>query len=785
MTGSLRADVRGHSREDGAMGTDAQQRYGAIRGGKGSRQTEQHTAASIETHGMQQAERELTEIAWRCRGGGVELEQLLWSLICARHDAFRRHGVQTINIVEAHLPDDIDNPDHAPTTTDDPPDLDDGPARAQQVFRYHRPETPAARHTVSTPIACSAGFRSHHQPPPAGRAQLAVSPTYNSTCVVAVALPTSGRYFPFSVAVAHPTLLNAATNMPLPDEPPSSPPNASTSAEDAIRYYKSQYEQLEAELADFQSSSRELEAELEKDIEASEKRERKLKEKTKYKQAKTEANSAQSTLQKEITTLRDGNRTLQLKLRDIEVANDDFERQARNTTSSLEDLESKYNVSIERGVLLEEEIKVGEQEREHLRIENQRLRDELADLKIEAHIIQEKLRKAEHALRQRKTNVAPLTPGLPVPHTPDVSEHSPATTTSSPTIATPPTKSVSSVASDTQTSPSPPFSESSYSVPRPAATPSFPRPRVSISESTRPSYPSRARHSRGPSIPNSNATSTPSVTSRRSVTRFESTHRSAVPRSGSLYQIRGLIGKMQKLEERVQSARSRLPAPVDTPPRASPRTNSALGQSYIPSSVTVRRSSRKRTSGSVASSRDGDSTPSYIPQSRNSFGVPQATPSRSTHGDSRPSSRASMSSRTSISQIPQPGSSIPQPRSESRQSLNGSRTPVGHYSTNPTTESRRPRSSLSNYSHSINMSHIDENDDITTPTPRRSTFNKGDHEGSGIPTPSFKKRESGGTTNPPSMLPAPRRISSGLDRREGDMGPPERKKKLSEVGETY
>ena len=66
--------------------------------------------------------------------------------------------------------------------------------------------------------------------------------------------------------------------MPWADEPPS-PPNASTSAEDAIAYYKSQYEQLESELADFQASSRELEAELEKDIEASEKRERQLKEK--------------------------------------------------------------------------------------------------------------------------------------------------------------------------------------------------------------------------------------------------------------------------------------------------------------------------------------------------------------------------------------------------------------------------------------------------------------------------------------------------------------------------
>src|SRR6195952_3308218 len=68
----------------------------------------------------------------------------------------------------------------------------------------------------------------------------------------------------------------------------------------------------------------------------------------KYKESKTEANAAQNLLEKEITTLRDANRTLQLRLRDIEVANDDFERQARNTSSSLEDLESKYNVAIER-----------------------------------------------------------------------------------------------------------------------------------------------------------------------------------------------------------------------------------------------------------------------------------------------------------------------------------------------------------------------------------------------------------------------------------------------------
>jgi hypothetical protein len=66
---------------------------------------------------------------------------------------------------------------------------------------------------------------------------------------------------------------------PSMEEPPSSPPSDHTSPEDALAYYKSQYEQLEHELAEFQASSQELEAELEKDVEAAEKRERALQEK--------------------------------------------------------------------------------------------------------------------------------------------------------------------------------------------------------------------------------------------------------------------------------------------------------------------------------------------------------------------------------------------------------------------------------------------------------------------------------------------------------------------------
>ncbi|KAI9776266.1 MAG: NADH:ubiquinone oxidoreductase [Geoglossum umbratile] len=605
--------------------------------------------------------------------------------------------------------------------------------------------------------------------------------------------------------------------MPSPlDEPPSSPPNESSSLEHALAYYKSQYEQLELELAEFQASSRELEAELEKDVEASEKRERQLQEKveslgfevdewkTKYKQTKSEANSVQNTLQKEITTLRDANRTIQLKLRDIEVANDDFERQARNTSSSLEDLESKYNVAIERAVMLESEIHAGDQEREGLRIETQRLRDELADLKIEAEINQEKLRHLE-AAAERHRHPPLLATGGNAPHSP-VSEASPTSTASSPVITTPPSKSASSTASKSDTPPSPPISEASATVTPAPKTPNPTAKSKLVTEDAnttpRPSHFRSARpprHSRGPSIPVSNGRSTPSVAN-RAVSRPNGPPASALPSSSSLRQIRGLIGQMQRLEQRVHSARSKLPAPVHTPPRPSPTTGDSLGQgSYIPATVTMR-SHKKRTGGSNASTassvKDGLETTPLSTQHVSRLSLNGAGGERRPSG-SRPSSRASTTSRSSISRASgqfSQGTNLVQ-RPSSRASISGSRTPLGHYSSSAAADSRRPRSSIGgNYAsihgHSASVSGIEEKDlGFSTPTSRRSTINKSDlAQGSGIPTPSgIPKRQSGGPIGfGLVMTPGARRTSSGLGLRdiEGDMGPPIRRK-LSGVGETY
>ncbi|RDW90522.1 nuclear distribution protein NudE [Aspergillus mulundensis] len=582
--------------------------------------------------------------------------------------------------------------------------------------------------------------------------------------------------------------------MPSADEPSTIRTNGTSSRSDQLAYYKKQYEQLESELSDFQASSRELEAELEKEIEASEKRERQLKErvdnlryevdewKSKYKQSKSEASTAQNTLQKEITSLREVNVKLQLKLRDTEVANDDYERQARHTTSSLEDMESKYNQAVEREVLLDMEYKQGEQERESLRIENQRLRDELNDLKIETEIVQERLRN-----NGRRRRPAPLGRTPSTPHTPEIFDRSPGeSTVSSPLFSTPPTKLSLTLASATATPPSPPMSETSSSMRKSlTAASGFPLQKASASESfgTRSLYGNRPQrfqtHSRATSFAFSNGRSTSSVTTRPSLPKPNNNinpanRPSAIPKSGSLHQIRGLIGKMQKLEERVQSAKSKLPPPSETASRTSSRAGSVLDSSPGAATIAMRRETRKRLSGSSFSSsiRDGDGVPSYVTSSRPSYGT-------RTQGDSRPSSRTSFSSSLSHSTHP---SVTPSNRPESRQSR--TKTPLGHYSTNPTTESRRPRSSLSNpagQSTPVNgMSFIDEDEDLAEEFNMRATIS------SSRPTrlPSFsnpafstptglKKRSTSG-------IPAPRSF-----RRTNTMGPPKSKPTAGDLGETF
>ena len=438
-------------------------------------------------------------------------------------------------------------------------------------------------------------------------------------------------------------------------------------------------------------------------------------------------------------------------------------------------------------------MKLGEQERESLRIETQRLRDELSDLKVEAEVRQDKLRHAEAlAERSRLRKPTPLAATNPRPES-SVSQHSfTATSASSPTIATPPAKSVSSTASDTQTPPSPPTSDKS--IPPSVVTPAVnAKPRRSIISSATPRPGQNAirtsRHSRGPSAPATSGFVTPAAR-RTTLNRSEA---SGLPNSTSLTQIRGLIGKMQKLEQRVQSARSKLPAPTSTPPRVSPRPGSPLGQSFIPATVTVR-SSRKRPSASSAIGASpkhaSEASEPARPSSRLSFGIPQPTSTRDftpSTGYGRPSSRASLSSRSSISHLPTAASAANgSSRPSSRQSISGTRTPLGHYPTNAE-RIARPRSSIGGsysaaHSHTGSMKRLSNygvnespESDAVTPTPSRRVVSK--ESGTTLPMPSGRRQSGTG-------LGSSRRTSVGPGI-VGDMPPPERKKKLSGVGETY
>ncbi|KAK3357969.1 NUDE protein [Lasiosphaeria hispida] len=630
-------------------------------------------------------------------------------------------------------------------------------------------------------------------------------------------------------------------------EPPSSPPSAESTTEEALAWYKSQYEILEHELSEFQTSSKELEAELEKDLDAADKRERGLQEKAeglsyeveewkrKYKESKAEANAAQGVLEKEITTLRDANRTLQLRLRDIEVANDDFERQARNTTSSLEDLESKYNVAIERNVMMEEEVKIGEQERENLRVEAQRLREELSDLKIEAEILQDKIRK------QESRHLSAISTDISIPESPTF-DHSPQSTASSPMVTTPPdTKSMSTAEtiSEIQDPPSPPMSDASAPLPKIGAskTPMSAQRKTRLPSSDNSATPkpkqfaTSTTRAPGARVATTNALRTPAST-KPPVPKSARAASHRIPPSNSLTHIRTLTAQMQRLEARVHSARSKLPAPVNTPPRASPRSSVS-----VPSTVTIR--SRKRTIGSTAassvassvvggddatptqprhphhhapselrSSMSSSTTSKHVPRlstsgvSRLSFGpLPNRNPGGNVESDmSRPSSRASVSSyarpasRTDSHSGMTASGIMPPPRPMSRTSLGGARTPLG-----------RPRSSLggSMHGHSQSVSYstaeVDElaagldgasadgkNGDLRTPS-RRGTYSRLEMDAmanSGIPMPSGiaapgRRQSSGGSVSG-------RRTSSGANLGAGlgqSIGPGGRK--LEDVGETY
>ncbi|KAH7911926.1 hypothetical protein BJ138DRAFT_1149443 [Hygrophoropsis aurantiaca] len=154
-----------------------------------------------------------------------------------------------------------------------------------------------------------------------------------------------------------------------------------------------------AELDEFHTSSKELEEELIKEIERTEKAQHDLKIKvarsetekdewkSKFVSLQTTHNTTTTSLQRELDTVRQECQKLKVQLRDLELGNDDLERNERAVTSSLVDVEAKYSRTLEEKILLEHELL----DKANLEEELQRLKDELRDASVEISILKDQL----------------------------------------------------------------------------------------------------------------------------------------------------------------------------------------------------------------------------------------------------------------------------------------------------------------------------------------------------------------------------------------------------------
>ncbi|KAI0080242.1 hypothetical protein K474DRAFT_1590025 [Panus rudis PR-1116 ss-1] len=181
-----------------------------------------------------------------------------------------------------------------------------------------------------------------------------------------------------------------------------------------------------AELDDFHASSKELEEELERELERTEKAQQDLKVrvaraeqekdewKSKFMSLQTMHNTTTTSLQRELDTLRQEHQKIKIQLRELEMGNDDLERNERAISSSLADIEQKYSRVLEEKILLEHELL----DKANVEEESQRLRDELRDANEEISILKEQLAAAS----ARAASIS----DLPSSTAPSVTSHGPS-----------------------------------------------------------------------------------------------------------------------------------------------------------------------------------------------------------------------------------------------------------------------------------------------------------------------------------------------------------------------
>ena len=90
-------------------------------------------------------------------------------------------------------------------------------------------------------------------------------------------------------------------------------------------------------------------------------------------QLQTTHNSTTTSLQRELDQLRQEHQKLKVQMRELEMGNDDLERNERAVSSTLADVEAKYGRVLEEKILMEQEL----YEKAKVEEECQRLKDEI------------------------------------------------------------------------------------------------------------------------------------------------------------------------------------------------------------------------------------------------------------------------------------------------------------------------------------------------------------------------------------------------------------------------
>ncbi|BGP55059.1 NADH:ubiquinone oxidoreductase [Rhodotorula sphaerocarpa] len=398
---------------------------------------------------------------------------------------------------------------------------------------------------------------------------------------------------------------------------------AFASDEAAIAHYRQRCSSLQSQLAaaeqdilEFTESSKELQAELESELERMDKAEKGMRKelddtkndkeewKNKYTTALRDHTATMTHMQRELETLRATEKSLRTKLRDMELDNDDLEKSEREKDSSLQDLETRYNKSLERIALLEEELVAKAQ----LEEEVQRLKDELRDVNEELVVTRSQAQATTEALKAAQASPEATSSTAPssTPSSPPAKKApSPVSTprrTPSPEASPPPSielvkptpgpargpsrqRRASMIASPpTSISPSKIARPPSSALPFPSPSPTGQTPfRAPLGRSTRTAH----LHSYGlPSSPSSPALASPSrsrVASRSGSAAggsFPGRAPGGLPRTDTATMIRDMqqmTSRVRQLTERLDQRRSNVMRGSAIPRFGSPSTANLAG----------------------------------------------------------------------------------------------------------------------------------------------------------------------------------------------------------------